>query len=1028
MALANVACLLGQDLPEGQRVLTIDWDLEAPGLHYYLGSVDERHETPKRPGVVELFTRLAAALPDGQDGDNTEGEVDAALDALGIASFIYPTRVPNVDLMPAGCMDDTYQSRVTKLDWEDIYKRSPTIYGALARWLTREYAVVLVDSRTGMTDISGVCTALLPDKLVVVFTPNQQSLTGIEALVRRSTEYRQGSSDLRPLMVYPLPSRIDNQFETLRALWRHGDTAQHIEGYQVQFERILTLAYALPKCNLSTYFEEVQIQHSPEYSYGEPVAAMEPLSSDRFSIVRSYRALVDWLQASAAPWEGLEEARARGRLASLKTELTAAAASPVVQETRRQIELLDEAVALSRSLRGAGHPETVTLIEQLVGILVENADDRPRAVALLDELAQTLDSSTGPPRWGIIECLLQSAGSLQFLGESDAGRLRSIALAAVDSTEDARSPYGLSILVGVENRLREQGKLSEAKEVLDRLLATQRLLLGPAHPATLTSMIHLASIFKSRGDLPATRSVQEEVLTLTKQALGEDHVATVSAMRNLALTLQAQGELAEAQALQQEALDICARTLGRSDATTLALLNDITTTLQARGALAEAREFQEHVLKMSTEIFGQDHPVTLLSMHNLASIRQSSGDPAGALALQEQLVKQARRTLGDRDPNTLQAMTNLGVSLQDRGDLAGALAVYEEAHSIVRSMPPGHAESRRTLAAIAQRIGDVRLQQGELVAAAAAFNEAREIAIGLALRDPGNSLWVHDLWLILLRIGDVQMQQGDFAAAGGRYAEAAMIARSLMSRDPGNAPLQRDLSVALLRVGDAHEAQRHLPEALTTYQEAMTLARTLASRDPDNSVWQRTLLVSLLRAGDVGVEQGEQQMALAAYDEATAVARSMVAKDRVNRQWQRDLSIALTRVGDSRALTDELEAARTAYEEAMALLQELSSQDPANAQWQRDVVMISQRLAALYEQLGDISHARALQEDVVDRLRRSLGEEHQDTQMAMSRLASTLLLAGEVTAAARLQEELAAIQKRAADRQNRYRVRGTPDV
>jgi hypothetical protein len=38
---------------------------------------------------------------------------------------------------------------------------------------------VLIDSRTGLTDIRGICTMLMPEKLVVVFTPNRQSLTGV---------------------------------------------------------------------------------------------------------------------------------------------------------------------------------------------------------------------------------------------------------------------------------------------------------------------------------------------------------------------------------------------------------------------------------------------------------------------------------------------------------------------------------------------------------------------------------------------------------------------------------------------------------------------------------------------------------------------------------------------------------------------------------------------------------------------------------------------------------------------------------
>jgi hypothetical protein len=59
--------------------------------------------------------------------------------------------------------------------------------------------------------------------------------------------------------------------------------------------------YALPNCDLSAYFEEVQIQYSPEHSYGESIAVLDLSSKDRFSISRSYQALVDWLCASATP-------------------------------------------------------------------------------------------------------------------------------------------------------------------------------------------------------------------------------------------------------------------------------------------------------------------------------------------------------------------------------------------------------------------------------------------------------------------------------------------------------------------------------------------------------------------------------------------------------------------------------------------------------------------------------------------------------------------------------------------------------
>src|SRR5438045_2615931 len=57
LALANVAVLLGQ---WGYRVLCIDWDLEAPGMHLYF----ERYMSgASRPGVVELIERVREGRP-----------------------------------------------------------------------------------------------------------------------------------------------------------------------------------------------------------------------------------------------------------------------------------------------------------------------------------------------------------------------------------------------------------------------------------------------------------------------------------------------------------------------------------------------------------------------------------------------------------------------------------------------------------------------------------------------------------------------------------------------------------------------------------------------------------------------------------------------------------------------------------------------------------------------------------------------------------------------------------------------------
>src|SRR5215213_967090 len=285
MALSNAACLLAERQSENDGVLIIDWDLEAPGLHrFFYDKFQNRFASAENPtralddhsGLIDLFLELEAATPSDGIASSAEAEVeaDSTLQSVKLDQYIIRSDVPGLNLMKAGRFDARYSHRVNTFDWEGLYNRSPYLISAFAERLTEQFEYVLIDSRTGHTDISGICTMLLPQKLVVVFTPNNQSLTGLLELIRRATKYRRESDDLRPLLIFPLPSRIEASREDLRTYWRLGNTEQNITGYQPLFEEIFKQVYELRECNLDKYFDEVQIQHSPDYAYGEELAVL----------------------------------------------------------------------------------------------------------------------------------------------------------------------------------------------------------------------------------------------------------------------------------------------------------------------------------------------------------------------------------------------------------------------------------------------------------------------------------------------------------------------------------------------------------------------------------------------------------------------------------------------------------------------------------------------------------------------------------------------------------------------------------
>ena len=331
MALANVACLLAKQQSQGNRVLMIDWDLEAPGLHRFFHGrllpvptsskpVDAVNDTP---GLIDLFIDLdkLTLSSTAETEDDAIAAAQRCIEQVGLAKYIMRTDIKYLDLMKAGRFDDGYSTRVNTYHWEGLYNRSPMLIPLFAEQLAKLYRYVLIDSRTGLTDISGICTMLMPERLVVVFTPNRQSLTGVLDLVRRAAQYRRQSDDLRPLLVFPLPSRIETSEPKRREMWRFGDNGAGIDGYQRLFETLFREVYALPDCELTAYFDEIQVPHIAPYAYGEDIAALIERGGDMLSLSRSYRAFTERLVHSRSPWEApdlLPLSKTREELAEAK--------------------------------------------------------------------------------------------------------------------------------------------------------------------------------------------------------------------------------------------------------------------------------------------------------------------------------------------------------------------------------------------------------------------------------------------------------------------------------------------------------------------------------------------------------------------------------------------------------------------------------------------------------------------------------------------------------------------------------------
>ncbi len=253
MALANVAALLAR---WGHGVLVVDFDLEAPGIEEFFAQATLMGPRDAKLGVADLI----ASYGDGKE--------------LDWRDCLLETRPTddcwNVSILSAGRAGSDYTERVQALDWELLFnKRGLGPYlGRLREEWADTYDFVLIDSRTGISDIGSICTALLPDILVLFFVANELSFEGVIDIARRARKERHRlPADLPELLSVPVLSRDEGQTEWAEARKWKARFIAGLDGFYRDW---------LPKETPSTdALNSLFIPYVPFWSFGERLPVVE---------------------------------------------------------------------------------------------------------------------------------------------------------------------------------------------------------------------------------------------------------------------------------------------------------------------------------------------------------------------------------------------------------------------------------------------------------------------------------------------------------------------------------------------------------------------------------------------------------------------------------------------------------------------------------------------------------------------------------------------------------------------------------
>src|SRR5450432_327523 len=201
MALANVAWILASN---GLRVLAIDWDLESPGLHKFLHPFLNDSIVAATPGVIEIINNFAwAALNPEPRPDDWHIQYAQVLPHAVSLDWSHFPESGTLDFISAGRQNRDYSAAVASVDWDNFYDRlgGGIFFDAMRADMKDNYDYILIDSRTGLSDIADICTVQLPDMLVDCFTLNDQSIDGASAVAKHINErYHE-----RHIRILPVP-------------------------------------------------------------------------------------------------------------------------------------------------------------------------------------------------------------------------------------------------------------------------------------------------------------------------------------------------------------------------------------------------------------------------------------------------------------------------------------------------------------------------------------------------------------------------------------------------------------------------------------------------------------------------------------------------------------------------------------------------------------------------------------------------------------------------------------------------------
>ncbi len=211
--LGNVAAYLCHN--RDARILILDWDIEAPGIHFLFDKKNKDIDKRGILGILEEYTTLAQEQKTNQFSQERYPQLYVSPEDVFPLIPQTDTRKGKIDLLPAGNYSLQYDffMQAAAFNWTDFYNKlgaGDYLENVKNGLKTLDYDYIFIDSRTGINDYTNIVNIQMSDCDVLVMAPTEQNFAGCKLLADkiRTSKYITAENAYRKNFILPILSRF----------------------------------------------------------------------------------------------------------------------------------------------------------------------------------------------------------------------------------------------------------------------------------------------------------------------------------------------------------------------------------------------------------------------------------------------------------------------------------------------------------------------------------------------------------------------------------------------------------------------------------------------------------------------------------------------------------------------------------------------------------------------------------------------------------------------------------------------------